>query len=255
MNILLSNDDGIFSPGIHALARAVQGVAKRVLIVAPDVEQSASGHSITIRRPLRYTRTRLRELPGIEAYRVDGTPADCVVLGVHNGGRPDVLVSGINIGPNLGYAVTHSGTVAAAIEATTLGIPAIAISLQTGDGELDFQYAADFAARLVSEITRHGLPERTLLNVNFPIGRPKGVTVSRQSTYTYQDAVVKRTDPDGIPYYWVSGTPKGTPEPDTDFTAVTSGYATITPLRLDLTDEGFLAELSPIASLLTQQQP
>jgi 5'-nucleotidase len=243
VNVLLTNDDGVFSPGLHALARACDKLAGRVLIVAPDVEQSASGHAITVRRPLRYRRTELRNAPGVEAYRVDGTPADCVVLGVHNGGRPDVVVSGINLGSNLGFDVTHSGTVAAAIEGTTLGIASIAVSIRTNGGALDFEPAAEYAARLAASVAEHGLPERTLLNVNFPVGRPEGVLYTRQSAHQYLDAVVKREDPDGQPYYWVAGTPTAEDEPDTDYHAVIHGYVSITPLHLDLTDEGALQEL------------
>lgn len=243
VKVLVSNDDGIFSPGIHALARAICEVADEVIIVAPDVEQSAVGHAITIRRPLRYKPTKLKGLAGVQAYRVDGTPADCVVLGAHNGGRPDVIVSGINIGSNLGYDVTHSGTVAAAIEGTTLGIPSIAFSLRSGEAELDFSHAAAFARELVPAVAKNGLPSRTLLNVNFPVGKPKGVRLARQSTHFYQDAIVSREDPEGVPYYWVAGTPTAEQEPDTDYTAVVEGYAAITPLYLDLTYTRYFAEL------------
>lgn len=248
MKVLISNDDGIFSPGIYALAQAVQKVADKVIIVAPDVEQSAMGHAITVRRPLRYKRTRVRGLEEIEAYRVDGTPADCVVLGVHNNGRPDIVISGINLGSNLGYDVTHSGTVGAAIEGTTMGIPSIAFSLRTSEasGELDFSHAAAYAAQLVPAIAKRGLPEKTLLNVNFPSGPIKGARLARQSTHTYQDSVVMREDPDGTPYYWVAGTPTAEREPDTDYTTVVEGYVAITPLYLDFTYTRFFADLAEV---------
>ena len=252
MKILVSNDDGIFSPGIQALAAALREVAD-VIVVAPDVEQSASGHAITIRRPLRYKRTNVRGLDGLEAYRVDGTPADCVVLGVHNSGRPDVIVSGINVGSNLGFDVTHSGTVAAAMEGTTLGVPSVAFSLRTGEGDLDFSYAAVYAARLVPEVAKHGLPARTLLNVNFPVGEPKGVRLAKQSTHVYQDAIVTREDPGGVPYYWVAGTPSADEEPDTDYTAVVQGYAAVTPLYLDMTHTRYFADLSEFVPGLNGQ--
>ncbi len=243
MKVLISNDDGIFSPGIQVLARALSEVAE-VLIVAPDVEQSGVGHSITIRRPLRYRRTKLRGLEDIEAYRVDGTPADCVVLGVHNSGQPDVVVSGINIGSNLGYDVTHSGTVAAAIEGTTLGIPSLAFSLRTGEAELDFSHAAEYAKALIPQVAKNGLPDRTLLNVNFPVGKPRGVRLARQSTHSYEDSILMREDPDGVPYYWVAGTPTAEREPDTDYTTVVDGYAAITPLYLDFTHSRYFADLA-----------
>lgn len=244
MKVLVANDDGIFSPGIRALAEAMLEVADEVVISAPDVEQSAVGHGITIRRPLRYQKTRLKGLEGVEAYRVDGTPADCVVLGVHNSGRPDVVVSGINIGANLGYDVTHSGTVAAAIEAATLGIPAIAFSLRSGKGDLDFSYGADYAKRLVPRVAKKGLPQRTLLNVNFPAGPLKGARLSRQSTHSYVDEVIAREDPEGVPYYWVAGVPTGEREPDTDYTAVTDGFASVTPLYLDFTYSAYFSTLA-----------
>lgn len=243
MKILVANDDGIFSPGIQALAGAMLQVADEVVVVAPDVEQSAVGHAITVRRPLRYTPTRLKGLEAAEVFRVDGTPADCVLLGVHNSGRPDLVVSGINLGSNLGYDVTHSGTVAAAIEGTNLGIPSIAFSIRTGDEELNFAYAAAYAKELAPAVIGHGLPPRTLLNVNFPAGKPKGVRLTKQSTHTYQDNIVCRQDPDGVPYYWMAGVPTAEREPDTDYTAVVDGYASVTPLYLDLTRGRFIEEL------------
>lgn len=243
MKVLISNDDGIFSPGLHALARNAGRYFDDLLIVAPDVEQSAMGHAITVRRPLRYQRTRLRDLHDVPAYRVDGTPADCVVLGVHNGGRPDVVLSGINLGSNLGYDVTHSGTVAVAIEGTTMGIPSVAVSQQTGEAELDFEHAARYAAKLAAAVAEHGLPEKTLLNVNFPSGPPKGLRWSRQSTHSYVDTVVAREDPDGRPYYWVAGVPTAEDVPETDYAAIVRGYATVTPLHLDLTDRKALEGL------------
>jgi 5'-nucleotidase len=244
MKVLVANDDGIFSPGIRALAEAMREVADEVIISAPDVEQSAVGHGITIRRPLRYKRTKLKGLEDVEAYRVDGTPADCVVLGVHNSGRPDVVVSGINIGSNLGYDVTHSGTVAAAMEGATQGIPSIAFSLRSGKGELDFRYGADYAKELVPRVAKNGLPQRTLLNVNFPTGPFKGARLARQSTHSYVDEVVMREDPEGTPYYWVAGVPTGQREADTDYTTVIDGYAAITPLYLDFTHNSYFAKLA-----------
>jgi 5'-nucleotidase len=244
MKVLVVNDDGIFSPGIKALAEAMREVADEVVISAPDVEQSAVGHGITIRRPLRYKPTTLKGLEDVLSFRVDGTPADCVVLGVHNNGRPDVVVSGINIGANLGYDVTHSGTVAAAIEGATLEIPSIAFSLKTGKGELDFSHAAAYAKALVPKVAKNGLPQRTLLNVNFPPGPLKGARIARQSTHAYVDEVVMREDPDGAPYYWVAGVPTGQREPDTDYTTVMDGYAAITPLYLDFTYTSYFSRLA-----------
>jgi 5'-nucleotidase len=244
MKILVSNDDGIFSPGILALAKAMCEIAAEVIVVAPDVEQSAVGHGITVRRPLRYKQTKL-ELPNhARCFRVDGTPADCVVLGVSNEGKPDLVVSGINLGSNLGYDVTHSGTIAAALEGITFGIPSIAFSLRSGKGEFNFDHAAAFAKQLVPQVAKHGLPHRTLLNVNLPVGQPIGVRLARQSTHNWEDTLIKRDDPDGVPYYWVSGVPVGKDEPDTDYITVKEGYISITPLHFDLTHDSYFAELS-----------
>lgn len=243
MRILVSNDDGIFSPGIKALGLAMRALGE-VYVVAPDVEQSAVGHGITVRRPLRFKHTQSAGFGEIPAYRVDGTPADCVVLGVHLLGRPDLLVSGINIGVNLGLDLTHSGTVAAALEGTSLGIPSIAFSLDTAGEELDFTHAALWAERLARLVAAKGLPPGVLLNVNFPAGAPKGVLVTRLSTHRWEDRVVERLDPEGRPYYWIAGTPVGEEEEGTDLWAVRRGYISVTPVSLDFTATAFLPEVA-----------
>jgi 5'-nucleotidase len=243
MRILVSNDDGIFSPGIKALGLAMRALGE-VYVVAPDVEQSAVGHGITVRRPLRFKHTQSAGFGEIPAYRVDGTPADCVVLGVHLLGRPDLLVSGINIGVNLGLDLTHSGTVAAALEGTSLGIPSIAFSLDTSGEELDFTEAALWAQRLARLVAEKGLPRGIFLNVNFPAGTPKGVLVTRLSTHHWEDTVVERLDPEGRPYYWIAGTPVGEEEEGTDLWAVRRGYVSVTPVSLDFTAPDFLPEVA-----------
>ena len=244
MKVLVSNDDGVFSPGIHALALAMSRIAEEVLIVAPDVEQSASGHALTLRRPLRYKRTNLKNLPGnVSAFRVDGTPADCVMLGVHNSGEPDVVVSGINLGSNLGFDVTSSGTVAAALEGCSMDIPSIAFSLKMSE-ELDFSYAADYAAELVPQVVKTGLPEQTLINVNFPEGKPKGVRLAKQSTHMWEDYYVERQDPSGVPYYWLAGNIRDHDEPDTDFSTIKAGYTAVTPLQLDMTKLSYFSRMA-----------
>ncbi len=236
MRILITNDDGIFSPGIKALAQALAAVGE-VFVVAPDVEQSAVGHGITVRRPLRFKHTASAGLDPIPAYRVDGTPADCVVLGVHLLGRPDLIASGINIGVNLGLDLTHSGTVAGALEGTSMGIPSIAFSMDvSGQEELDFSHAAREAVRVARWVLEHGLPPKTFLNVNFPIGRPKGFKATHLSTHRYEDSVIERLDPNGVPYYWIAGEPTGEEEPGSDLWAVKNGYVSITPVSLDYTD-------------------
>lgn len=243
MRILVSNDDGIFSPGIKALGLAMRALGE-VRVVAPDVEQSAVGHGITVRRPLRFKHTASAGFGEIPAYRVDGTPADCVVLGVHLLGRPDLVVSGINIGVNLGLDLTHSGTVAAALEGSSLGIPSIAFSLDTSGEELNFSLAAEWAVRIARLVMQKGLPKGVLLNVNFPAGVPKGLMVTRLSTHHWEDTVVERLDPEGKPYYWIAGTPVGEEEEGTDLYAVRHGYISITPVSLDFTAADLLREVA-----------
>lgn len=237
--ILVANDDGVYSPGIKALANAMAGLGE-VNIVAPDVEQSGVGHGITVRRPLRMRPTKLNHLePGVTAYSVDGTPTDCVVMGVHVLGKPDLVVSGINFGPNLGFDLTHSGTFACAIEGTHLGIPSIAFSLSFSD-EMDFSFGAAYARRIAEAVLSRGLPSLTVLNVNFPVGKPKGVRVTSQGTHHYEDNVEKRLDPDGKPYYWVGGKATGDDEPSSDYNAVNEGMVSVTPLLMDFTRRDFL---------------
>ncbi|KEF34583.1 MULTISPECIES: 5'/3'-nucleotidase SurE [Deinococcus] len=243
--ILVANDDGIFSPGIKALGLALAEVGD-VVVVAPDVEQSAVGHGITIRRPLRFKHTASAGFGDIPAYRVDGTPADCVVLGVHLLGRPDLVVSGINLGPNLGDDLTHSGTVAAAIEGLALGLPAIALSQRSNGGEYDFAPSAAYAARLAREVLARGLPPRVLLNVNFPAGTPRGVRVTRVGEHRWEDTILTRQDPEGREYHWVAGqsTAPDADDPATDYGAVDAGYISVTPVRLDLTARDLLDEVA-----------
>lgn len=235
--ILVANDDGIFSPGIKALGKAMSQIAE-VYVVAPDVEQSAVGHGITIRRPLRCKHTASADFGDIPAYRVDGTPTDCVVLGVHLFGKPDLVVSGINLGPNLGNDLTHSGTVAAAIEGLVLDLPAIAFSQQSCPaGEYDFQASAEYAAKLAAQVLENGLPERTLLNVNFPHTQPSGVQVTRLGQHRWEDTIITREDPEGSKYYWVAGKSNAPDAHDTqtDYGAVEAGLISVTPVHLELT--------------------
>ncbi|ABF44343.1 3'-nucleotidase / 5'-nucleotidase [Deinococcus geothermalis DSM 11300] len=244
--ILVANDDGIFSPGIKALALALADVGD-VVVVAPDVEQSAVGHGITIRRPLRFKHTASAGFGTLPAYRVDGTPADCVVLGVHLLGRPDLVVSGINLGSNLGDDLTHSGTVAAAIEGLALGLPSIAFSQQgNGGGEYSFTAGAAYAARLARAVLAKGLPPRVLLNVNFPAGLPRGVRITKVGEHRWEDSIITRHDPEGREYHWVAGQSRAADahDPDTDYGAVQAGYVSVTPVRLDLTARDLLGELA-----------
>jgi len=241
--ILIANDDGIFSPGLKALAFALQDVGD-VVVVAPDVEQSAVGHGITIRRPLRFKHTASAGFGDIPAYRVDGTPADCVVMGVHLQGKPDIVVSGINLGSNLGHDLTHSGTVAAAIEGLAFGLPAVAFSqVSIPSGEFDFTHGAAYAAKLVREVLERGLPPHTLLNVNFPSGAPQGARVTVLSDHRYEDELVHRKDPEGRDYYWVAGRPRAEYAGDTDYGAVHDGFVSVTPVRLDLSHREYMRDV------------
>lgn len=244
--ILITNDDGIYADGIRALAEAMKTIGE-VYIVAPESEQSAVGHGITVRRPLRFKPTHADRFEGMSAYRVDGTPADCVALGVRLLPHPDILVSGINMGQNLGDDLTHSGTISAAIEGIHQGIPSIAFShvFPPKGEDFDFSYGAQYAVKLVQFVLKHGLPDRTLLSVNFPFGQPKGVRATSLSNHDYKDNILERIDPNGEKYYWVDGTPGGDGHPENDLGAVQEGYISVTPVKLDFLNRDFVQDLQP----------
>lgn len=233
MNILVSNDDGIYSPGLRALAEVARDFGQ-VRLVAPDVEQSAMSHAITILRPLHYYRTKIQ---GFEAYRVNGTPADCVALGAHNWGKIDLVLSGINLGLNIGHNVWHSGTVAAAKQAAFLGIPAIAFSAPYDGADLDYEPYHRFIREVIEMMIADR--ELELLNVNFPLV-PRGVRWTRQSVRHYDGQVIPGEDPMGRPHYWLAVRPIEATEQGTDRYELEQGYVSVTPLRLDLTDEAAL---------------
>ncbi|GGJ58745.1 5'/3'-nucleotidase SurE [Deinococcus roseus] len=247
LKCLVSNDDGIFSPGIKALAQSLTEIAE-VCVVAPDVEQSAVGHGITIRRPLRFKHTAAAGFGEIPAYRVDGTPTDCVVLGTRILQKPDVVVSGINLGYNLGNDLTHSGTVSAALEGMILGIPSIAFSQAPNEqGEYNFEHAVSYVPGIVQWVHQHGLPARTLINVNFPPGKPRGIKITFLSDYKFEDELIKRQDPEGRDYYWVAGTPRSTVfEEGSDEWAVREGYISVTPVRFDLNHQEFMTQMQDL---------
>ena len=231
--LLVTNDDGFDAPGLQALVAAVAPLG-RVVVVAPDREQSASSHALTLRTPLRVYRA------GEDRWRVEGTPTDCVHLGIFNLTErrdPDLVVSGINRGLNVGDDVTYSGTVAGALEAALLGIPAIAVSAQIdASGAPDYAPAGAMARLLAERLLEGPLPRGVFLNVNVPAGTPRGVRVTRQGTRSYRAAVVERLDPAGRPYFWIAGadtTPAG--EPDGDHRAIEEGYVSISPLHANLT--------------------
>lgn len=230
--ILVTNDDGVYSEGIKLLAEALEPLGE-VWVVAPDREQSATGHSLTLHRPLR-----LRKLDA-RRFGVDGTPTDCVNLGVlflMQDTPPDIVVSGINFGLNLGDDVTYSGTVSATFESSLLGIPSVAFSQEVGEG-FSFEPGARFARQLVETVLADGHDGELLLNVNFPNADPfRGVRFTRLGHRVYQQAVVEKVDPRGRNYYWIAGTPVWEQAEGTDHAAIAAGEVAVTPLHLDLTD-------------------
>ena len=231
---LITNDDGIYSPGIAFLARVAARFGD-VRIVAPDVEQSSTGQAITATRPLRYRRTKIE---GFEAYRVNGTPSDCVALGAFQWKNADIVLSGLNLGPNLGNSCWHSGTLAGAKQGVLLGMRGIAFSTPVTDDQTDFAPLEPYLEKVLTLLLAQ--PHLALVNVNFP-PQPTGIRWTRQSVRTYDGDVVPDKDPMGRPVYWFSVKPLGLPEEGTDRWAVENGYVSITPLRLDLTDEAELA--------------
>lgn len=237
MRILVTNDDGIYSPGIAALARIARNFGE-VRVVAPDVEQSSMGHAITATRPLSYKKSPIK-FEGIEAYRVNGTPADCVALGTHLWDKTDVVLSGINMGSNLGNAMWHSGTLAAAKQAVLLGTKGIALSTPAGKSEPEWDTLEPCVHKVLEMLLVK--PELFLMNVNFP-RNPKGIKWTRQSVRLYDGKVIPGQDPMGRKHYWFTVVPLESAEEGTDRWAVENGYASITPLRLDLTNEAELVK-------------
>ena len=246
--ILVTNDDGIYSEGIKLLAEALAEVGE-VVVVAPDREQSATSHSLTLHRPLR-----IRQLDENQ-WVVDGTPTDCVNLGVlhlFKDRPPDLVASGINFGSNLGDDVTYSGTVSATFESSLLGIPSVAFSQAVG-GRFSFAPGARFAERMIRELCeQEELARDLLLNVNFPFGDFRGVEITRLGRRIYQQTILARLDPRGRKYYWIGGTPEWKEEEGTDFAAIEAGKVSITPLHLDLTDYRGLEKIGPLRERLVE---
>jgi 5'-nucleotidase len=232
--ILVTNDDGVNAPGIKALHDAVRHLG-RAVIVAPERDKSAVSHALTMNRPLHVR--KLEE----DVYTLDGTPTDCVTLGMNKilPRMPDLLVSGINPGPNLGDDISYSGTVSAAIEGTMYGIPSLAFSL-AGEAPFDFETAAGVAWKLASMALQFGLPENTLLNINIPQLPPgdiRGIRFTRQGRRIYKNAIQETYDPRGKKHYWIGGgTVQWTSGEDTDEQALREGYISVTPIQLDLTN-------------------
>jgi 5'-nucleotidase len=246
MRILICNDDGIYSEGILALARSLSAIGE-VTVVAPDAERSATGHAITMYDPLRVQEIHLEGLKA-SCYSVDGTPADCVKLAVDHlmSEKPDIVFSGINRGGNLGTDVLYSGTVSAAMEGAILGFPAAAISLASFENN-DYTYAAEFASKVATKLFNESFPYGTLININVP-NLPKkdikGVKIAPLGVRKYNDSYVKRKDPRGQTYYWLSGgVVESENAEDTDVIWINKGFITITPLHFDLTKYSLIEEL------------
>ncbi len=245
MRILVTNDDGIYADGIRHLA-AVAAELGEVVVVAPDREQSASSHSLTLNQPLRMRRVDER------SYAVDGTPTDCVnlaVQGLLKDGLPDLVLAGINYGLNLGDDVTYSGTVSAAFEANLHNLPGIAFSQKVGEG-FSFETAAELVRGVLKEVFAEGLKPDLLLNVNLPIHPRGGVRLTRLGHRFYHQTVTEKLDPKGRKYFWIGGTPEWEEEEGTDYSAVEAGYVSVTPLHLDLTDYPGLKRYAPLAERL-----
>jgi 5'-nucleotidase len=241
--LLITNDDGVHAAGLAALARALDELGD-VHVVAPEREQSACGHALTLHRPLRVERL------GDRRFSVNGTPSDCVNLGILGflPERPVLVVAGVNHGSNLGDDVTYSGTVSAAMEGTLLGVPSIAVSLAGGG---DFDGAAAVARTVATRVLVTGLPRKTLLNVNVPAGESNGIRLTRLGHRVYSEKIVEQMDPRGRTHYWIGG---GAPEWEelagTDMGAIHEGYVSVTPLHLDLTNHRALDQLADLVTAL-----
>ena len=249
-HILLTNDDGVEAPGLKVLEKVARGLCKDVWVVAPELEQSGAGHSLTLHRPLR-----VRKLAP-KRFAIDGTPTDCVLLAINKvmaDKRPTLVLSGINGGANLGEDVTYSGTVAAAMEATLLDVPAIALSLQILErGKPRWDTAAKHAGGVIKRLVAQPWPKHTLINVNFPDVAPNrvsGIKVARQGRHKIGDQLMERTDPRGRPYFWIGPTrAEDVGRAGTDLAAVTEGKISLTPILLDLTNKDALAPLRKVFS-------
>jgi len=243
MLALLTNDDGYQAEGLERLARELAKLCE-VLVVAPTADQSGSGHSWTLQRPLRINKVKEN------CYHVDGTPTDAVMVALYgvldSKVIPDILISGINSGPNMGDDVTYSGTVAAAFEGAILKIPSIAVSCIESENP-DFARAARFTRKLARKVLQEGLPEFSLLNVNIPNprdGKYAGVKITRLGKRVYHDILIENIDPRGKKYYWIGGEPEWEDFDHSDWSATKDGYVSVTPLKMDMTDYKLRTQLS-----------
>ena len=242
MTLLLTNDDGVHSEGLMALAEVLRPLGE-IVIVAPMQEASAIGHALTLRHPLRV------ETIAQNVYGVDGTPTDCVNIAISTILRrlPELIVSGINKGWNLGDDITYSGTIAGALEAALLGVPGLAVSLERGRA-FDFRESARAAALVAGTVLQRGLPARTFLNVNVPRGRPKGFRVTVQGRRNHVTKVSERVDPRGQPYFWIEeGQSRWESHDRSDYEAVKEGYISVTPLHPDMTAHSVLPAIEELS--------
>jgi 5'-nucleotidase len=251
-HILVTNDDGVSVPGLLALAKEMRKLGE-VSILAPDRNWSVSGHVKTMHRPLRVREVQLAD--GSSAFASDGAPSDCVALALLGFIKPpvDLVVSGINPTANIGHDVTYSGTVTAAMEAVIGKVPGVAVSLDSPDnhlGALDYEPAARVVGKIIGKLLQDGFPSKTVININVPYlpeDQLKGILVTRQGMRVYRDHLDERNDPRGEAYYWIGGeAPIGVVESGTDYGAIKSGYVSVTPLQLDLTDYETLGDLSNV---------
>jgi len=241
--ILVTNDDGVHSPGIKALAAAVEHLGD-VVVVAPTQEASAIGHALTLRRPL------LIETIDPQTFAIDGTPTDCVNIAITHilHGNPDLIVSGINKGWNLGDDVTYSGTVSGALEGALLGIPSLAVSAERVKDSAEFESSARVAAQVAEAVLERGMPKFTLLNINVPRGAHKGFRVTVQAQRNHVTVVSKRMDPRHRAYYWIEeGENHWEPHDRSDYQAVRDGYVSITPLQPDMTAHDAMSYVEGLA--------
>ncbi|RMA96978.1 5'/3'-nucleotidase SurE [Hydrogenothermus marinus] len=233
--VLLVNDDGYLSPGINAIRDVLLENNFEVITIAPDRNMSGTSHSLTFTRPLKIEKYKENFY-----YVIDGTPADCVHLGYYvilKEEKPDILVSGINTGPNLGNDIFYSGTVGAAREGTSFGIPSIALS-PASSKNVDFKKIANISLKIINKVLEKSLPKGTFLNINFPVSDIKGFRITKQGRGAYQEKIQKYISPSKETYYWIGGEESLCEicEKDSDYTAVQQGYVSITPIKLDLTD-------------------